>query len=53
MQKLVSVREMQAIEKEADAGGLSYTQMMENAGGGLAEQVHAAFFQEAFRFGTG
>jgi NAD(P)H-hydrate epimerase len=28
---------MQAIEKEADAGGLTYVQMMENAGQGLAE----------------
>jgi NAD(P)H-hydrate epimerase len=30
---------MLAIEKEADANGLSYTEMMENAGGGLAEVV--------------
>jgi hydroxyethylthiazole kinase-like uncharacterized protein yjeF len=35
--KLVTVEEMKAIEKEADAGGLSYDQMMENAGRGLAE----------------
>ncbi len=37
--KLVSVKEMVAIEREADASGLSYTQMMENAGRGLGERV--------------
>jgi ADP-dependent NAD(P)H-hydrate dehydratase / NAD(P)H-hydrate epimerase len=37
--KLVSVSEMQAIEREADASGLTYSQMMENAGSGLGEQV--------------
>jgi ADP-dependent NAD(P)H-hydrate dehydratase / NAD(P)H-hydrate epimerase len=35
--KLVSVAQMKAIEKEADAAGLTYDQMMENAGNGLAE----------------
>ena len=35
--KLVTVSQMQSIEKEADAGGLSYEQMMENAGHGLAD----------------
>jgi hydroxyethylthiazole kinase-like uncharacterized protein yjeF len=35
--KYVSVAQMQAIEREANASGLSYAQMMENAGGGLAE----------------
>ncbi|MGQ9833587.1 MAG: NAD(P)H-hydrate dehydratase [Candidatus Villigracilaceae bacterium] len=34
--KLVSVTEMRAIEQQADASGLSYAQMMENAGRGLA-----------------
>jgi NAD(P)H-hydrate epimerase len=34
--KLVTVSQMQAIEKEADAGGLTYDQMMQNAGQGLA-----------------
>ena len=34
--KLVSVEEMVAIEKEANAGGLTYPMMMENAGRGLA-----------------
>ena len=37
--KLVSVAEMIAIEREADAAGLSYEQMMENAGAGLAEII--------------
>ena len=35
--KYVSVAQMQAIEREANASGLSYAQMMENAGRGLAE----------------
>src|SRR5215211_8874618 len=37
--KLVTVSQMQAIEKEADASGLSYDQMMENAGQGLADII--------------
>jgi ADP-dependent NAD(P)H-hydrate dehydratase / NAD(P)H-hydrate epimerase len=37
--KLVTVTEMQAVEREADAGGLTYEKMMENAGRGLAEVV--------------
>lgn len=37
--KLVSVAEMVAIEKEANAAGLTYPLMMENAGLGLAEVV--------------
>ena len=37
--KLVTVPEMLAIEKEADANGLSYDEMMENAGGGLADVI--------------
>lgn len=40
--KLVSVGEMQAIEREADAGGLTYARMMENAGKGVAEAALAA-----------
>ncbi|MDP2776018.1 MAG: NAD(P)H-hydrate dehydratase, partial [Anaerolineales bacterium] len=39
--KLLTVTQMRAIEKEADASGLSYAQMMENAGRGLAELLHA------------
>ena len=37
--KYVSVAQMQAIEREANASGLSYAQMMENAGRGLAEVI--------------
>lgn len=37
--KLVSVSEMRAIEKEADASGLTYDRMMENAGRNLAREV--------------
>jgi ADP-dependent NAD(P)H-hydrate dehydratase / NAD(P)H-hydrate epimerase len=37
--RLVSVQQMKAIEKEADAAGLTYAQMMQNAGQGLAEVV--------------
>jgi len=39
--KLVTVAQMRAIEREADAGGLSYAEMMQNAGRGLAETLHA------------
>jgi hydroxyethylthiazole kinase-like uncharacterized protein yjeF len=39
--KLVNVSQMHAIEKEADAQGLSYKEMMQNAGRGLAEMIHA------------
>lgn len=37
--KLVTVPEMQKIEKEADSNGLTYDDMMEKAGLGLAEVV--------------
>lgn len=40
--KLVTVSQMRAIEREADSRGVSYDQMMQNAGIGLAEVVHAA-----------
>lgn len=35
--KLAAVSQMRAIEKEADSKGVSYAQMMENAGRGLAD----------------
>ena len=38
-QKFVTVAEMQAIEKEADASGFTYSDMMENAGRNLAEAI--------------
>ena len=44
--KLVTVPEMLAIEKEADAKGLSYAQMMENAGTGLADDILELFGEE-------
>ncbi len=37
--KLVTIEEMRIIEREADAGGVSYAQMMENAGRNLAGEV--------------
>ncbi len=37
--RLVSVEQMKAIEKEADAAGLTYAQMMQNAGQGVAEVI--------------
>ncbi len=37
--KFVSVAEMRAIEQQADASGLTYAQMMANAGRNLAEEV--------------
>ncbi len=44
--KLVSVAEMKAIEQEADASGLSYDDMMENAGLGLADFILDIFADE-------
>ena len=41
--KLVTVAEMQAVEIEADANGLTYDMMMENAGDGLAKVVGSEF----------
>lgn len=41
--KLVSTEEMLAVEKEADANGLSYSEMMENAGRGLAETIEKKY----------
>ena len=44
--KLVTVSQMQAIEREADAGGLTYDQMMEHAGQGLAAVILEIFEDE-------
>jgi len=41
--KLVSTTEMQQVEREANANGLSYEIMMQNAGTGLAEQILTRF----------
>jgi hydroxyethylthiazole kinase-like uncharacterized protein yjeF len=43
MVKLFSVKEMQALEKEANEAGLTYESMMENAGNGLAEEIKLAY----------
>ena len=44
--KLVTVAQMRDIEKEADANGLSYAEMMENAGRGLAEIVNEIAYDD-------
>jgi NAD(P)H-hydrate epimerase len=44
--KLVTVAQMQEIEKEADAGGLTFDQMMENAGQGLADVILDLFVDD-------
>ena len=44
--KLVTVLQMQTIEKEADSKGLTFDQMMQNAGQGLAEVVADLFVDE-------
>ena len=44
--KLVTVSQMQAIEKEAEMGGLTYDQMMGNAGQGTADVILSLFIDE-------
>jgi ADP-dependent NAD(P)H-hydrate dehydratase / NAD(P)H-hydrate epimerase len=51
--KLTTTSQMRAIEKEADSKGVSYAQMMENAGKGLAEIVHAIGQENDWHFVTG
>ncbi len=41
--KLVTVSEMRAIEKEADAAGTTYAEMMQKAGRGVAEVIQREF----------
>ena len=38
--KLVTISQMITIEKQADASGVSYAEMMQNAGVGLAKIIH-------------
>ena len=45
MVKLFSVKEMQALEIEANNSGLTYEMMMQNAGRGLAEIIDNAYSQ--------
>lgn len=51
--KLTTTSQMRAIEKEADSKGISYAQMMDNAGRGLAEIVHAVGQENGWHFVTG
>ena len=44
--KLVTVAEMRAIEQEADEHGLTYAEMLEKAGHGLAEEVSLLAYAE-------
>lgn len=44
--KIVTVAEMQAIEREANENGWTYSQMMEAAGNGLAELVQSFYGYE-------
>ncbi len=43
MTKIVTVAQMQQIEKDADANGLTYEMMMENAGRSIAEAILSIF----------
>lgn len=45
MYKYLSVAQMVAVEKAADASGISYARMMENAGKNLADVVFVAYSQ--------
>jgi ADP-dependent NAD(P)H-hydrate dehydratase / NAD(P)H-hydrate epimerase len=45
MMKLMSVAEMQAVEKDSDSSGWTYADMMECAGGGLADVVEDVYGQ--------
>lgn len=49
MDKIVTVAEMKAIEAEADRTGLTYAEMMKNAGIALAECVKAAYSRNTNR----
>jgi hydroxyethylthiazole kinase-like uncharacterized protein yjeF len=43
VKKIVTVRQMRAIEQAADASGLTYEQMMENAGRAIAAEILERF----------
>lgn len=45
MIKLFSVSEMKSLEMEANDSGLTYEQMMENAGRGIAEEIEISYSQ--------
>jgi len=44
-----SVKEMKSIEREADSNGLTFDQMMENAGQGLAEVINDLLIEDSER----
>ena len=50
---IVSVEQMHAIEKEADGNGVSYAEMMERAGRGVAEVVLSEYGDDDWRVVTG
>ena len=41
--KLLTTSQMRLVEQQADASGLSYAEMMENAGGGLADIIEEEY----------
>jgi len=45
MVKLYSIKEMKALEEEANDSGLTYEMMMENAGEGIAKEIILAYSQ--------
>jgi NAD(P)H-hydrate epimerase len=51
--KLVTVEEMRSIEAKADANGLSFSQMMQNAGAGLAGVVKNYYSPENGKMAIG
>lgn len=50
--QVVSVKEMQAIEREADQAGVSYAEMMERAGHGVADLVISEYGDDDWRVVT-
>lgn len=50
--QVVSVEQMRAIEREADERGVSYAEMMEHAGRGVAEAVLSEYGDEDWRVAT-
>ena len=51
--RLVSVMQMKELERQADAGGLSYDRMMARAGKELGELIHTRFWAREFRSALG
>ena len=47
--RLVTVAQMKELERQADAGGLSYDRMMARAGKELAGVVHSRCWEKGFR----